>query len=89
MSLAWVLLGSGICESSSSVASFGVLSENGAMVGVWRSLRFGCLACECKMPKRLGGARYSESRRLWQHCFLFTKNSILPHMDILQLWRIE
>ena len=35
-SLAWVLLGSGICESSVGVASFGVLSENGAMVGVWR-----------------------------------------------------
>ena len=42
------------------MASFGVLSENGAIVGVWRSLRYGCLAFE--------------SRRLRQPCFLFAKN---------------
>ena len=38
--MAWVTLGSGISESSFGVASFGVLSENGAMVGVGR---FACV----------------------------------------------
>lgn len=34
--MAWVTLRSGINESSFGMASFGVLSENGAMVGVGR-----------------------------------------------------
>ena len=64
----------GIYESSFGVASFGVLSENGAMVGFGACLRCGCLGCE--------------SRRSWQHCFLFTKNRILPHISCIWIFAI-